>query len=96
MEETDDSTTDTGGYTEEDRQGIVDTLVTVMLQLIMEDPWMSIPNMMDRMIETGPMSEREDKLELFRGRPIFWRVARRLEIVRAAAAGGIHAQDPFL
>ena len=72
MEETEDSTTDTEGYTEEDRQGIVDTLVTVMLQLIMEDPWISIPNMMDRMIETGPMHERVDILELFRGRPIFW------------------------
>ena len=50
MEETDESTTASWGYTDEDRQGIVDTMVTVMLQLIQENPWIPIPEMMDRMV----------------------------------------------
>ena len=55
MEDTDESTTATQGYTEADRQGIVDTLVTVMLQLIMENPWIPVPHMMGRMVENGPL-----------------------------------------
>ena len=95
MEETDESTTDTDGYTAEDRQGIVDTMVTVMLQLTMEDPWISIPNMMDRMTETGPLHDRDDIMEVFRGRPIFRRTTNRLEVVRAAVVSGALGELPI-
>ena len=55
MDDAEESTTAARGYTEEDRQGIVDTLVTVMLQLIMENPWIPVPHMMGRMVENGPL-----------------------------------------
>ena len=95
MEETEDSTTDTDGYPVDDRQGIVDTMVTVMLQLIMEDPWISIPNMMDRMTEFGPLHDRDGIMEVFRGRPIFRRTTSRLEVVRAAAVNGTLRELPI-
>ena len=63
----------------------MDTLVTVMLQLIQEDPWIAVPTMMDRMVTTGPLHTREEVLELFRGRPIFMRAVTRMETLRTAA-----------
>ena len=70
IEGTEESTTATQGYTDEGRQGIADALATVRLQLIQEDPLISKPGRMDRMVTTGPMHDRGDILELFRGRPI--------------------------
>ena len=84
MEESEESTTDTYGYTDDDRQGIVDTMVTVMLQLVQEDPWMAVPTMMDRMVLCGPLHTREEVIELFRGRPNFMRAVARIEILRTA------------
>ena len=95
MEESDESTTDTDGYTDDDRQGIVDTLVTVMLQLIQEDPWIAAPTMMDRMVTTGPLHTREEVLELFRGRPIFMRAVTRMEILRTAVVNGMVGDLPI-
>ena len=89
MEETEESTTASWGYTDEDRQGIVDTMVTVMLQLIQENPWIPIPEMMDRMVEFGPLRNREDILEVFRGRPIFRWTTTRIETVRTAVVNNV-------
>ena len=94
MEETEDSTTASLGYTDDDRQGIVDTMVTVMLQLIQENPWIPMPAMMDRMVEFGPLHNRGDILELFRGRPIFRWTAMRVETVRAAVVGNMMRDLP--
>ena len=94
MEETEESTTATEGYPDEDRQGIVDTLVTVMLQLVQEDPWIPIPAMLDRVTEVGPVHNRDDVLELFRGRPNVWQLAERLEAVRTAVVNNMLPELP--
>ena len=88
MEDADDSTTDTQRYSDADRQGSADGLATLMLQLILEDPWISAPDMMDRLVRAGPLHSRNQLLEVFRGRPNWQRAVDRMEVVRAAAASG--------
>ena len=88
MEDADDSTTDSQTYSDADRQGSADGLATLMLQFILEDLWISAPDMMDRLVRAGPLHSRNQLLEVFRGRPNWQRAVDRMEVVRAAAACG--------
>ena len=88
MGDTDESTTDTQRYSEEDRQGIADSLVPIMLQLVQEDPWIPVRGMMGRLARAGPLRNRGQPLEVFRGGPNFHQTAARREVVRTALARG--------
>ena len=45
-----DSTTDTSRYSDGERQGLVNLYVTLMLRMIQEDPWISVPDHTDFLI----------------------------------------------
>ena len=50
MGDMEDSTTDTQRYSEEDRKGIVGHYVTLMSQLVQDNPWVSAPEILDRLV----------------------------------------------
>ena len=50
MGDSEDSTTDTQWYSDEDRQGIVDQYVTRMSQIVQDNPWISAPEILDRLV----------------------------------------------
>ena len=84
MEDTEDSTTDTSGFTDGERRGLVNLYVTHMLQAIQEDPRVSTPDLMCFLIWAGPWRSAGQILRIFRGRPIFRTAAGRLTAARTA------------
>ena len=50
MGDLEDSTTDTQWYSDEDRQGVADHYLTLMSQLVQGNPWISVPEILDRLV----------------------------------------------
>ena len=50
MGDLEDSATDAKWYSDEDRQGVVDHYVTLMSQLAQDNPWISLPEILDRSV----------------------------------------------
>ena len=88
METTEDSTTATDQYTEEDRQSIVDRYTTVMLQAILEDPWYSIPEITEILADIGPLHTPTQIFDIFWGRSVYLRTLTRMNVVRMEAIRG--------
>ena len=84
--------TATGGEEEEfemtDQQAIVNTYVTMMLQLIQMDPWISVPRVLEALVNPGPLRTREQIVEVFGGWLVFRRTLSRMEVVRGGTANG--------
>ena len=82
MEDTEDSTTDTTRYLDADRRGIVNHYVTLMLQLVHEDPWISVPDIADFLVSVGPLQSAGQIARLFRGGTTFHKTVDRMAAVR--------------
>ena len=50
MGDVEDSTTDAKWYSDEGRQGIVGHYVTLMSRLVQDNPWISAPEIPDRLV----------------------------------------------
>ena len=85
MAATEDSTTDTSGYSDGERQGLVNSYVTLMLQAIQEDPWIAQPDLMDFLIWAEPLHSTGQLVRKLRGRQLFRITVDRLTVVRTAA-----------
>lgn len=85
MAATEDSTTDTSGYSDGERQGLVKSDMALMLQATQEDPWLARPDLMDFLIWAGPLHSTGQLVRKLRGRQIFRITVDRLTVVRTAA-----------
>ena len=88
MERTDDSTVETDEYADTERQGIVDHYTTLAIQMILADPWVSVPVMVEYMLSIGPWSVTGDIVSVFRGRVISRSTMNRLNSIRIAVLQG--------
>ena len=88
MEETGDSTTDTQRYSEEDRQGIANHYVTLMLHLVRGNPRKPAPEISGRLTRAGSLRNRGQIIGVFRGRPNLHRATVRMDVVRVATVRG--------
>ena len=89
MERTEYSTTmDTDELTNTERQSMVDHCATLAIQMILANPWASIPEMMEYINATGPWPTTGRIVAVFRGRVIFRSMMNRLNIIRLAVLRG--------
>ena len=96
MEWTEETTTmDTDEYTDAERQSMVDHYGTLAIQMILENPWASIPEIMEHMINTGPWSTAGGIVAVFRGRVVFRSMMNRLDIIRGAVLRGEEGELPI-
>ena len=80
------STTDTGGFAGEERQGLVNLYVLSIIQLLMNDPRISTEQMMGYLTWAGPWNHGSQILRVFRGRPNFRQTLDRVDVIRQAVA----------
>ena len=85
VDSADDSDTHAASVQGEDRQGLIDHYVTIMLQAVIGDPEATTRRLMDTLLSTGPIQGKQGIIELFRGRNGLLTTIRGLELVRKAA-----------
>ena len=74
------------------RQGEVDDYVKRIMELIMEDPYITTPRIFQGLLQRGPCRSRKNIVHLFGGSGTFNRVYDRMETLRwAVATGNLHA-----
>ena len=71
-----------------DQQALVNTYVTMTLQLIQLDPWISVPRMMEALVAAGPLWTEGQILTVFEGWSVFRRTISRMEVVRGGTISG--------
>ena len=74
--------------TERERQEGVDLCVTMMMQLMVRDPWITIEEILDYITWIGPEGDINRLMRLFGGRAIFQRTVARMDIIRQAQIQG--------
>ena len=88
MDLTEEPTTDTMQYTAEDRQGIVGRYVKQALNMLLEDPWFSLPEITEFLAWVGPLRTSGQNFTVFRGGPIYRRTLERMDRARVAVLRG--------
>ena len=66
----------------------VNLCVTVMIQMIIRDPWTTVEEILNYLLWIGPHGSTGRLLRMFGGRGIFQRTLERLQIVRQAKIQG--------
>ena len=78
-------TTDTWGYSDEERQGLVDAYSTISIQLMLEDPSISMQQITDYLGRVGPWQSKGRVIGIFRGGPILHQTTDRMNVIRMVA-----------
>ena len=73
---------------EQDRQCLINTYVTMMLQLLQLNPWVAIPQVLEELVEVGPLWSANQILEVFGGWETFRRTLQRMEVIRGNTVRG--------
>ena len=73
---------------ERERQDAVDLCVTMMIQIIVHDPWTTVEEILDYVTWIGPEGDVNRLMRLFGGRGIFQRTVARMDIIRQAKIQG--------
>ena len=70
------------------RQGGVDLCVTMMIQLILFDPWITEEEMVNYLTWIGPEGNTSRLMRMFGGRTVFRRTLQRMGVIRQARIQG--------
>ena len=84
IHETETETT-IGSIDREEQQDEIERCTTIMLRKLMADPYASVPEIMEMIIQMGPYASKQTVFQIFGGREILRRTLRRMRIVRYAA-----------
>ena len=80
--------TSVGSIDRDDQQDLIEHYTTTLLQKVISDPHVSIPEMMETLKRGRPYESKQTVLQVFGGREIFKAIIRRMNAERMATLGG--------
>ena len=81
-------TTASSEQSHSERQSMVDFYVGRMVRFVADNPLGPTAQIMEDAIEQGPLWDKKEILQLFKGAKIFKETCRRMEVIRRAALEG--------
>ena len=80
--------TSVGSIDRDHQQDLIEHYTTTLLQKVISDPHVSIPEMMETLKRGRPYESKQTVLQVFGGREIFKAIIRRMNAERMATLGG--------